>query len=425
MLDTSMLDAEVATARQAYVEAHPLSAAADVRAREVMPGGNTRSVLHFDPFPFRVASAEGSVVVDIDGHRYVDFCGNYTAGLLGHSPPRLKQAIIDALDQGWSIGATHEREIELAELVCARFHSIDQVRFTNSGTEANLMAVGTALHHSGRTGVGVFDHGYHGGVLSFGPGGDSPDHPLNVPHRFVVEAFNDLTALDRLFSDNDLGCVLIEAVQGSGGCRPASQQFLSELARRCDEHGTVLILDEVMTSRLAPGGAQERFGITPHLTTLGKYLGGGMSFGAFGGSAAVMAAFDPIQGGELTQAGTFNNNVVSMAAAVATLRYELDPEIIQAVNARGDRLRQRLNNCFEQNNQPFRVTGMGSMLCFHADDPRLLELLFHHLLTEGIYVARRGFMALSLALTDDHIDRLVEGCTRWAADRGTTMLTAS
>ena len=150
-----------------------------------------------------------------------------------------------------------------------------------------------------------------------------------------------------------------------------------------------------------------------------------MSFGAFGGSAAVMAAFDPIQGGELTQAGTFNNNVVSMAAAVATLRYELDPEIIQAINARGDRLRQRLNNCFEQNNQPFRVTGMGSMLCFHADDPRLLELLFHHLLTEGIYVARRGFMALSLALTDDHIDRLVEGCTRWAADRGTTMLTAS
>ena len=408
------LDHLVAVARGRYADARPRSAAADERARRVLPGGNTRSVLHFEPFPFRATAAEGGELVDIDGHRYLDFCGNYTAGFLGHSPPSVRSAISGALERGWSLGATHEREAELAELLCARFASLEMVRFTNSGTEANLMAIGTALHHTRRGGVGVFERGYHGGVLAFGDDGSS--HPLNVPHRFSVVPFDDLDGLDTLFADPDLGCVLVEVVQGSGGCRPASPEFVTELRRRCDAHGTVLIFDEVMTSRLAPGGAQERYGVRPDMTTLGKYLGGGASFGAFGGRREIMSAFDASVGGGLTQAGTFNNNGLSMSAALATVRGEIDAARLRNVNERGDRLRADLVAQFTAHGLPLHVTGMGSMLNIHASDDRLLELLFHHLLDEGVYIARRGFIALSMAITDDATERLVASCGSWCDD---------
>jgi glutamate-1-semialdehyde 2,1-aminomutase len=411
----SELEAQVIAAHDRYRAARPKSAAAHERARLVLPGGNTRSVLHFEPFPFRVGHASGSRVVDIDGREYVDFCGNYTAGLLGHSPVAVRAAIHDALDGGWAIGASHERETELAELICGRFESIEQVRFTNSGTEANLMAIGTALHHTHRSGVGVFDHGYHGGVLSFGDV-SGPHNALNVPHRFVVAPFDDLGGLDALFADDDLGCVLVEAVQGSGGCRVASVEFLVELRRRCDDNGVVMILDEVMTSRLAPVGAQELFGVVPDLTTLGKYLGGGMPFGAFGGRREMMANFDMDVGGALTQAGTFNNNVVSMAAAIETLRTQLDADLLRAVNDRGDRLRIALNGAFDSSSIAMWATGLGSMVCIHAAAGRHLELLFHALLDDGFAIARRGFMALSIAITDADVDAVVAAVKQWAND---------
>ncbi|NNE97076.1 MAG: aminotransferase class III-fold pyridoxal phosphate-dependent enzyme [Acidimicrobiales bacterium] len=407
------LDALVIAAHGRYREHHPNSESAHTRARRVMPGGNTRTVLDFDPFPFRVVRADGPFLVDIDQHRYVDFCGNYTAGLLGHSPESVKDAIVDALAGGWALGATHEREIRLAELVCDRFHSIDQVRFTNSGTEANLMAIGTALHHSGRSTVGVFHNAYHGGVLSFGAV-EGPHHPLNVPHRFRVAPFDDIAGLDQLFADLDLGCVLIEPVQGSAGCLPAAPSFLAELRRRCTATGVVLIFDEVMTSRLAAGGAQERLGVRPDMTTLGKYIGGGMTFGAFGGRSDIMAHFDKSSGGQLTQAGTFNNNVVSMSAAIAALSGELHPDRIDEVNDRGDRLRRDLDRVLAARGLPMWATGMGSMVGLHSSEDRLMELMFHAALADGLYLARRGFIALSMVVTEDHCDALVASVDRWA-----------
>ncbi len=406
------LDTAIAEARRRYVATRPESARLDGLARTVMPGGNTRSVLDFAPFPFRVASASGAELTDVDGHRYVDFCGNYTAGLLGFHPDLVRDAVVAALDEGFAIGATHPREIELARLVVDRFASIEQVRFTNSGTEANLMAIGTALHHTGRTGVGVFEGAYHGGVLSFGG-----DGRLNVPHRFRIAPFDDVGALDGLFDARDLGCVIVEAVQGAGGCRPAGADFIGELRRRCTDAGSLLILDEVMTSRLAPGGAQELYGITPDLTTLGKYLGGGMSFGAFGGRTDVMAAFDPARGGELTQAGTFNNNVVSMAAAIATLHHGLDPDRLAATNSRGEELRARLAAIFADAGLDMWATGRGSMLNVHARDDRWLELYFHDMLECGHYLARRGFIALSMEITDAHVTRLLADTVEWAKVR--------
>ncbi len=409
----------VAEAHEAYRSDRPLSARWHTEACRYLPGGNTRSVLHFDPFPFRVASAHDQVLIDVDGHRYIDFCGNYTAGLLGHSPAGVAAAVTEVLSDGWALGATHPREVELARLICDRFGSIDQVRFTNSGTEANLMAIGTALHHVNQAGadrqtIGVFGRAYHGGVLSFGPQG-GPHSPMNVPHRFRVAPFDDIAGLDELFQP-DLACVLVEAVQGSGGCRPASTAFLRELRHRCDDAGVVLIFDEVMTSRLAPGGAQQRFDVMPDMTTLGKYLAGGMTFGAFGGRRDIMAAFVP-GSGSLTQAGTFNNNIVSMTAAIATLRHELDADMVGKVNARGDRLRDDLQAAFDAAGGHYWVTGLGSMLCVHSDDDRRVELYFHAMLADGLYLARRGFMALSREVTDDDCARLVDSTTRWLADR--------
>ena len=321
------LDVAVEAARRRYADRRPESARLAAAAREFLPGGNTRSVLDFEPFPFRVVSAEGGLLTDVDGHTYVDLLGNYTAGLLGHRPEAVRRAVITALDAGLSIGATHPAELELARLVCERFPSIDQFRFTNSGTEANLYAIATSLHATGRPGVLVFHGGYHGGVLYFGPTG----RPLNVPHKWVFADYNDTESVRRAFAahPDDIGCALVEPMIGASGCIPGEPDFLAELSAQCDAYGAQLIFDEVMTSRLSPGGAQEVLGITPDMTTLGKYIAGGLTIGAFGGRRELMAAFDPAAGGGLTQGGTFNNNnTVSMAAGVAALTEVLTPELM-------------------------------------------------------------------------------------------------
>ncbi len=278
------------------------------------------------------------------------------------------------------MGATHTVEIEAARLVAARFPSIEQVRFTNSGTEANLMALGLALHHTGRSRIVVFERGYHGGVLSF----DHGPSPLNVPHDFIVLPFNDIESVRAAvgIDGSGIACVLVELMQGAGGCTPADDGFLHDLRELCDKTETLLIFDEVMTSRLSPGGAQELFGVMPDITTLGKYLAGGLTFGAFGGRADIFAAFDLSAGGVLSQAGTFNNNILSMRAVVATIDEVLTPELIATVNERGERLRDGLTRIFSENERPFDVTGVGSLMAIHAPEAEL-ELFFHAMLDKG------------------------------------------
>jgi glutamate-1-semialdehyde 2,1-aminomutase len=422
------LDAALVDARRRYVAANPASASWAQRAAEVLPGGNTRSVLHFDPFPFRVASAEGQHLVDVDGHRYVDLLGNYTAGLLGHSPAPVRAAAHEAIDGGWALGAVHPNEVRLAELIAGRFASIEQVRFTNSGTEANLMALAVATNHTDRSRVLVFDGGYHGGVLTFAGHRD-----VNVPHDWIVSTYNDIGAVHSVFAEQGdaIAAVLVEPLQGSAGCLPADPAFLHSLRRHCDESGALLIFDEVMTSRLAPGGMQELLGITPDLTTLGKYLAGGFTFGAFGGRRHLMAAFDASAGGRLGHAGTFNNNVVSMAAGVSTLTSVLTAEVLAATNGRGERLRSGLNATFTRHGVPMCATGAGSLMNLHGTagpvtsvddlrsaDDRWKELLFFAALDAGFYVARRGFIALSIEITDDDVDTFVDFVDTWAAGVG-------
>ena len=412
------MDYAVTVARDAYADARPISAEWADRANAVMPGGNTRSVLRFDPFPFRVERAAGQHLWDVDGHRYLDLLGNYTAGLLGHSPQPVLDAARGALESGWALGSVHNDEVRLAELLVGRFPSLEQLRFTNSGTEANLMALALATHHTGRSKIVVFANGYHGGVLTFGAG----TNPVNVPHDWLILPYNDVAAARDAFDEhhNEIAAVLVEPMQGSGGCIPGDPEFLAELRVLCSDRGALLIFDEVMTSRFATGGAQEMLGVTPDLTTLGKYLAGGLTFGAFGGRRDVMRAFDPSAGGTLGHAGTFNNNVTSMAAGVAALTEVLTPERLTATNARGDALRVRLNELFNAHNLPMCVTGTASLMNVHGtagpvhsaadlhdSDDRWKELLFFHLLDAGVYIARRGFIALSIEVTDDDIDTMI------------------
>jgi len=405
---SNSFDAALDRARERYATKRPISSEMFERASVVMPGGSTRSVLDFEPFPFRIASATGSRITDVDSHEYVDFLGDYSAGLLGHSPGPVEAAVVATLDRGWSYGGVHTDEVRFAEAVVDRFTSIEQVRFTNSGTEANLMAIQLGRHHTRRDRVVVCDLAYHGGLLYFGHGGE----PLLAPFDFARLRYNDVDDVARVIDDST-AVVLVEPMMGAAGCIPATLEFLRALRSRCDETGTLLVFDEVMTSRMSVGGAQARYDVMPDLTTLGKYLAGGMTFGAFGGRADVMGAFDPARGGQLTHGGTFNNNVVTMAAGAAALGELLTAQVLDALFDRGESLMARMSEMLDASPLPLCMSGMGSLMTIHtvagpvtspsdlADtDSVLKELLFHELLDRGIYLAPRGYMALSAAITD-------------------------
>ena len=395
-------------ARARFTAANPASRAAHELASAHLPGGNTRTTLFYSPFPLTMASARGCHLTDLDGHTYVDLLGDYTAGLYGHSNPVIRKAVERAMDAGWNLGAHGTDEARLAAVLCERFPSLELVRFTNSGTEANLLALATATTHTGRGTILVFTGAYHGSVLSFG----DTAFPLNVPHRFVVAEYNDVAETAAVIDRHaaDLAAILVEPVLGSGGCLPADPAFLACLRDRADETGALLVFDEVMTSRMSGGGMQELLGITPDLTTLGKYTGGGMSFGAFGGRADVMAMYDPGRPGHVAHAGTFNNNVLSMAAGHAGLTEVFGPEAAQELFDRGERLRARLNAIAD--GVPMTWTGLGSMLTVHfgpgpvvtprdiPSAPPLRELFHLEMLAGGFHLARRGMIALSLEITD-------------------------
>ena len=414
------LEVALAEATERYVAANPASAARHEEACRSMPGGNTRTVLFYDPFPLTMAKGEGARLRDLDGHEYRDFLGEHTAGLYGHSNPRILDEVRAALTSGVVLGAPNRYEVELADLVCARFPSIDRVRFCNSGTEANLMAIGLARAVTGRAKVLVFEGAYHGGVLFFKEGESGP---VNVPFDFVFAPYNDAEATRAAVERHagELAAILVEPMMGSGGCIEGEREFLSALREAADRHGVLLIFDEVMTSRLGPGGRQGELGILPDLTTLGKYIGGGMTFGGFGGRADLLERFDPRRPDALPHAGTFNNNVLTMSAGVVGLRDIFTPDEAVRLNAKGDRLRERLQRAADERGVPFLATGCGSIIGLHwqgepvrrpADTvvtPAAARSLSHlEMIRRGFFFARRGFISLSLPLEDADYDELVD-----------------
>lgn len=408
------LEQEIEKARSRYASLNPLSQAADEGAERYFPGGNTRSVLHFDPFPLTMSRGEGAELTDLDGHSYADFVGEFSAGLFGHSNDLIKSAIREALEKGVVMSAPTAYERKLAGLLCERFPSIDKIRFCNSGTEANLMALTTARVVTGRNKVLAFNDAYHGGVIKF-PGGHSP---LNVPFDFVLADYNDIKGTEQLIDQigNELAAVIVEPVLGAGGNIQGEPEFLKMLRQKTSDVGALYIFDEVKTSRLGAAGIQGMLDIKPDLTTLGKYIAGGLPTGAFGGSAEIMERFNPKAKGALTHAGTFNNNACSMAAGCAAMGEIFTPQRAAEFFDWSETFRLSLNEMFAEKAAPMYANGMGSLIAIHFSSVatkrpadisagcRSLRPLFHmELLLEGVSVCGRGDMFLSLPMTETHL----------------------
>jgi glutamate-1-semialdehyde 2,1-aminomutase len=412
------IDAALAEAEELYTARNPKSRALYDKACAALPGGNTRSAIYAEPFPLTMVKGEGAHLWDADGHEYADFLSEFTAGLYGHSHPVIRKAIDAALDGGINFGAHGMAEGKFAAAIRDRFPSIELVRFTNSGTEANLMTVSAAIGITGKKKILVFKGGYHGGVFYFRGKGS----PINAPFDYLMGTYNDIEGVRALIAPHksDLAAILIEPMLGGSGCIPATREFLADLRTLASETGAILIFDEVMTSRLAPGGLQEVHGITPDMTTLGKYVGGGMSFGAFGGRTDLMEWFDPRNKDGFQHAGTFNNNVLTMNAGYAGLTEIYTPAAARTLNDFGDGLRERLNAVVRRKGLAMQFTGIGSMVGVHmrggtirnaADAAEghagLLELFYFDLTARGIWFAKRGMLSLSIALDETDGGKLV------------------
>jgi glutamate-1-semialdehyde 2,1-aminomutase len=418
-------------------------------ALRVMPGGNSRSTTFFDPYPFYIVRGEGARIWDADGHERLDFNGNYTSLVLGHAHPAVVRAIQDAASRGMSFPGPSEHEIRLAESLTRRIPSMDVVRFANSGTEATMNAIRVARAFTGRDKIAKFEGAYHGthdwvlvSVSYDAARAGSRKRPKPVPwsagvpgavlKHVVVLPWNDLDACLKILEKHarDLAAVIVDPLLANAGMIPTRPGFLEGLREATARLGIVLIFDEVISFRVAPGGAQERFGIAPDLTTLGKIIGGGLAVGAFGGRADIMNYYDPRGGGaRISHGGTFNANPLTMAGGVATIE-ALTPEAYARLDALGERLRDGVARLMRRLRYPGQVSGLGSLFWIHhtrrrltdfrsalPEDPTAPARVFMEMLNEGFLMSQRGLGACSLAMADADVDRFVEALGR-ALGRG-------
>jgi glutamate-1-semialdehyde 2,1-aminomutase len=363
------------------------------RASRVMPGGDTRSVTFFPPFPSFFVSGSGSTIRDADGNEYTDFLNNYTSLILGHARPEIVEAVYGQIRKGSVFPSPSEEQILLAEMFVDRIPSCEKVRFCNSGTEATIQALRAAKTVTGKKKIVKISGGYHG---SF----DFED-VIEIP-------FNDLETAEEVIKEhkNVLACVITEPVLGKGMI-PASREFLTGLRELAHSLDIIFILDEVVTFRLAEGGAQTRYDIRPDLTVLGKIIGGGFPVGAFGGREDIMMHFSPSQREPIHHSGTFNGNPVTMIAGLETLKI-FNKQAIETLNSMGEGLKKTLNSIMKD--QAAYVEGMGSLLHFHftktpsqnmqdmETQPKALFSRLHEaMMKSGIFIAPRGMFNLSVA----------------------------
>jgi glutamate-1-semialdehyde 2,1-aminomutase len=423
--NTSAFQDRINDLKEEYKATHPNSRQMMATRSEWMPGGNTRSVLHFDPFPLVIQNGVGARIFDVDGFEYLDCVGEFSAGLYGHSDPEILDAVREALSSGVVLGGPNLYEDKLAEQVCNRFASIDLVRFCNSGTEANVLAAVTACEVTHRSKIVVFDGAYHGGVMTFAGGGN----PMNVPFDWVVLPYNDVEAVHSYFSQNGnkVAAVFVEPVLGAAGNLPGTTEFLKSLRVETEKSGSVLIFDEVKTSRLGKSGVQGLKGICPDLTTFGKYLGGGFPLGAFGGRKEIMERFNPYAANNLKHAGTFNNNVCSMAAGLAGLSSVFTENRAETFLEMTEAFRRQLGEALTKIHPNFHVTGLGSLLSLHVGErepQRAADVTeetaeFRYLLSlkgisNGILFTGRGDIFLSLPMTDTDLKQLQDQIVKTA-----------
>jgi glutamate-1-semialdehyde 2,1-aminomutase len=400
--------------------------------QELIPGGVDSPFRSFkevggDTIFFERGS--GSRIFDVDGNQYIDYLGAWGPNILGYCHADVVQACREAVSAGTLFGAPHQSELEMARALTAAFPSMKQVRFVNSGTEAVMSAIRLARGYTQRDGIIMFEGGYHGhsdSVLASVSHRTSTGIPEATARHTVLVPYNDLAALRKELRvrGKKIACVLIEPVCGSMGVVPPDDGYLQEVASVCREHDVLLIFDEVLTGlRVARGGAQALYGVTPDLTCLGKALGGGMPIGAFGGRQDIMQHLEPI--GKVYQAGTFSGNPVTMAGGIKTLEILGDAEIYQRLEKRTEQLFIGLSESARRHEIPIQLQRVGSMFAIlFAPHPvrNFKESLsieastfanfFHFLLENGIYLPPSSVDAacLSAAHTSEDIEHTIEIC---------------
>lgn len=417
------------------------SAALFDRALDVMPGGNTRTTVWHAPHPLYAASGSGCRVTDVDGKEYLDFLNNYTSMIHGHANPVIAAAVRDQLELGTCFAMPTETEIVLAELLCARVPGFERVRFTNSGSEAVMMALKAARARTGRPKIAKCEGAYHGSYdfaevsLDSAPetwGNADPNAvaytagtPKSVLNDVIVIPFNRTEEAERILRAHadELACVLIDPMPNRAGLIPATTEFLEMLRRVTSETGMLLVFDEVISFRLGYAGAQGVFGVTPDLTTIAKIIGGGFPIGAVAGSADAMSVFDPRKGKPLApHGGTFNANPISMVAGTAAMEL-LTPEVFDRLNALGARAREGVAKAFSDAGIDGQVTGEGSLLRIHMTSVPLIDYrsaratnaqsaaliaVVDFMFANGVLMAETGMCALSTAMGEAEVDQFVE-----------------
>lgn len=383
------------------------------QARHYLPGGETRSITHYEPYPVVLAEGHGALLRDVDGNEYVDVLNNYTALVHGHAFPPVVQAVQDALPSGTVFPAPHLPQLRLARTLTERYPAVERVRFTNSGTEAAMLALRIARAATGRRKVVMFSGGYHGSVAELiDDGADT----VRVPYNDAGPATEAI--------DSSVAAVFAEPFLGSGGVIPAAAGFLRQIQERVQAAGGLFVLDEVQSLRNALHGVHASIGLEPDLVLMGKTIGGGFPVGAVGGRASLMDLTSAARPGGLSCSGTFNGNVITMAAGSAALA-ALDGPAISALNGRAQALADQIEAAASRSGIPGSVSRAGSILHVHLLDHRpgtyeatagspaaWASALHLALLLEGIYAAPRGMLNLSTALDDAALARVAAGYGR-------------
>jgi glutamate-1-semialdehyde 2,1-aminomutase len=402
-----------------YLARTPRSRALYERATSSLPGGSTRTTVYSAPYPPYAARGAGLALTDVDGNVYRDFLGNYTSLILGHAHPVVVAAVEAQVRRGSAFAAPTETEVALAEELKRRIPSIEQLRFTSSGTEATMFAIRAARAFTGRPLIATFDHSYHGTHDQVMAG--TPGVPDAIGGLILELPWGSPDAIESTLRsrESDLAAIIVEPVQGAGGVRPPEPGFLEFLRAYCDRVGAVLIFDEIISFRIAPGGAQEVYGIRPDLTTLGKIIAGGYPLAAFGGRTEVMAIFDARQARAVSHGGTFNGNPVAAAAGLATLG-ELTPDAYVRLAGLGARLADRLSGRMAADGLDARVVNVGSLFqVFRGDAGTAFapgagrpSELFLGLLLEGFWLAPRGMGAIPTIATEQDVDDVADAIAR-------------